>query len=287
MLKRRMTRKWTAAEALAVIVVFGLAATTCSAQSVTLTSTHLSQARHSLSGTAVGTKVLFGGGNGIRPESQSFADRVDIYDSATNTWSVAKLSEARGYGAATSTGGKAFFAGGYTGYFGHSFHSNVVDIFDDATGVWSTATLSAARAELAAASLNGKALFAGGSNLSGGHEVDIYDTATGLWSTASLSLARGYMAATTVGNKESLRAVPGLATSCTIGSTSSTPRQTAGARRTCRSHAGNWRRPRCGTSRSSQADVAQGTSGTTPSIYITLKRIPGAWLTFRKPERAW
>jgi hypothetical protein len=46
-----------------------------------------------------------------------FSNAVDLYNSASGTWSTAQLSVTRGNLAATSVGNVAFFAGGYTGIF--------------------------------------------------------------------------------------------------------------------------------------------------------------------------
>ena len=43
------------------------------------------------------------------------SDAVDLYNSASGTWSTAQLSVARGILAATSVGNVAIFAGGYAG----------------------------------------------------------------------------------------------------------------------------------------------------------------------------
>ena len=45
----------------------------------------------------------------------SFSNAVDLYNSASGTWSTAQLSVARYSLAATSVGNVAFFAGGYGG----------------------------------------------------------------------------------------------------------------------------------------------------------------------------
>ena len=166
----------------------------------------LSLARGALAATSVGTKALFAGGhNGTTNEINA---RVDIYDSATNSWSTASLSQARFGLAATTVGTKAIFAGGHQGF--NQLASAQVDIYDSSTNSWSTAVLSQARAFLAATTVGTKAIFAGGSTAGyyGTYgvtntttRVDIYDSATNSWSTASLSQARGALAATTVGTK--------------------------------------------------------------------------------------
>ena len=44
-----------------------------------------------------------------------FSNAVDLYNTASGTWSTAQLSVARGYLAATSVGNVAIFAGGSIG----------------------------------------------------------------------------------------------------------------------------------------------------------------------------
>jgi hypothetical protein len=44
-----------------------------------------------------------------------FSNAVDLYNTASGTWSTAQLSVARGYLAATSVGNVAIFAGGWAG----------------------------------------------------------------------------------------------------------------------------------------------------------------------------
>ena len=167
------------------------------------------QPRTALAATTVGSKALFAGGcavgTGATTESRtcgaggSVVDIVDIYDSNTDTWSIASLAVPRRDMAAASTGTKAFFAGGWTGT---GEVSAVVDIYDAATGVWSTDVLVEPRRTLAATSVGSKVLFAGGFGVNvRSRQVDIYDTATGRWSGAKLSLARSQLAATTVGDK--------------------------------------------------------------------------------------
>ena len=148
-----------------------------------------------MSATSAGGKAFFAGGETI---SFSNSARVDIYNTATNTWSTANLSQARYNLSATSAGGKAFFAGGYTG----SGVSKRVDIYNAVTNTWSTASLSQARYLLSATSVGSKVFFAGGSSASGrSNVVDIYDTATNTWSVAKLSQARFGLIATSVGGK--------------------------------------------------------------------------------------
>ena len=54
---------------------------------------------------------------GVTAGSGGYSNAVDLYNSASGTWSTAQLSVAREYLAATSVGNVAIFAGGYTGNY--------------------------------------------------------------------------------------------------------------------------------------------------------------------------
>ena len=56
-----------------------------------------------------------GGCRLIRVTAGADSNAVDLYNSASGTWSIAQLSVARGGLAATSVGNVAIFAGGKTG----------------------------------------------------------------------------------------------------------------------------------------------------------------------------
>lgn len=149
---------------------------------------------------SAGNLIMYAGGqsSGIAfpPEDESI---VDIYNTTTNTWSIASLSEAR-YGISTITvGSKIFFAGGITNFSS----SSVVDIYDINTNTWSVSSLSSPRGDMACAKVGNKVLFAGGRTRSGSksNRVDIYDLNTELWSIATLSESRTSMSAVTVNNK--------------------------------------------------------------------------------------
>lgn len=122
---------------------------------------------------------------------------VDIFDAATNSWTVTSLAGGeRSQLAATSIGTKfALFAGGHS-----STYSAAVDIYNSATNQWTTAQLSVARYWLAATSLGSKAIFAGGYDGSNYYAtIDIFDSNTGVWSVAQLSAAHGGLAGTRIG----------------------------------------------------------------------------------------
>ncbi len=160
--------------------------------------------RPSVSAATANGVSYFGGGGFIATSSYNFFNNVDIYKSATSSWSTKTLSNARIVGASAAVGNKVFFAGGRQ----ILNYSNRVDIFDVTTGVRTTHNLSQARTAMAVAVVGSKVIFAGGAagNISNGiyttsNKVDIYDDATGLWSTALLSTSRELITAAVVGNK--------------------------------------------------------------------------------------
>jgi hypothetical protein len=80
---------------------------------------------------------------------------VDLYNSASGTWSTAELSQPRTGLAATSVGNVAIFAGGR--------FIQSVDLYNSASDTWSREDISWSSRELAATSvLNFLAIFAGG-----------------------------------------------------------------------------------------------------------------------------
>jgi len=85
------------------------------------------------------------------------SNAVDLYNSATGTWTTARLSVARAILAAASVGDVVVFAGG----IGPLNQHNTVDLYNSSTGVWTTAQLSVARC-VAASSVGNVAVFAGG-----------------------------------------------------------------------------------------------------------------------------
>ena len=238
-----------------------LCASTCILQSATAqwSSSSLSQARHDLAATSVGSRAIFAGGFVNPPDlPEDPSDVVDIYDDATGEWRTAVLSQPRGALAATSVGSKAIFAGGE----GLAGPSDVIDIYDDATGQWSTATLSEPRRDLAATTVGTLAIFAGGRGASDSATVDIYDDATGQWSTATLSQARWDLAVGSAAGKALFAAgEPSSSASLVDVFDSST-----GAWSTTQLPAGGWESGNVGTSIGSKVLFAGG-DGSSTSVF--------------------
>ena len=155
------------------------------------TTAELSLARARIAVASAGSKILFAGG-----ATYSFASGgsnipynvVDIYDVATNQWSVTQLPRLSGYITAATVGSKIFFA-----------NDGIIDIYDVNTGQWTAGTIPQAKNLQSSTSLGNKVFFAGG--FPADNRVDIYDVATNQWSTAALSQPSTNVAAITLGSK--------------------------------------------------------------------------------------
>jgi hypothetical protein len=164
----------------------------------------LSQARMDLAVTTDGNKIFYAGGRTNQNQIWTNYSTVDIYNTSTNTWSVASLSEARFFIGAIAVNNKVFFAGGLKYASGNQhIYSSTVDIYDINTNTWSVESLSIPRAKVAVATIGNKVIFAGGEPGDNAYSdrVDIYDLSTQSWSTASLSEPRDDISAVTSNNK--------------------------------------------------------------------------------------
>ncbi|MFT4541144.1 MAG: hypothetical protein ACI841_001522 [Planctomycetota bacterium] len=164
------------------------------------TVTALSQARASLSAESVGSVAIFASGE---RGALGLTDRVDIYDSLSDSWSIAQLSQSRlvGDNASTTIGSRAYFAGGQ---LITNTLSDVIDVYDAQTEAWSDMTLPDASGGLTGASIGNTAIFAGGydSSLTLTDVVHMLNIGTNQWdSSAQLSEARFFMSSATIGGK--------------------------------------------------------------------------------------
>jgi hypothetical protein len=135
---------------------------------------------------------------------------IDIYDVATNTWSVDHLSTRRSP-VGTTVNNKVIFAGSDVSYQS-PVESSKIDVYDAGTGTWITTVMSEPRDMEQPAAEGNKVYFAGGSRDfgvgngggSGGtasKRIDIYDASTGTWSIADLSWERSMMGNIVANNK--------------------------------------------------------------------------------------
>ena len=156
--------------------------------------------RSDVAATAVDGLVLFAGCDTLNSQGVSYSSEVDIYNTATGTWSTSQLSAARSGIAATTIGDLAIFAGGQNA----GGDTSTVDVYDAQTGAWTTWQMPKAYTGLAATSAGTKVFLAGGGSPSAGsiggdsEDIPIYDTSAGDWVTAALSTPRDQLAATTV-----------------------------------------------------------------------------------------
>ncbi len=169
----------------------------------------LSEARSLICVATTGNKILFNGGLLANCEGSS---KVDIYDIAANTWSVAERPlgpVSNGSGdlnmAVAVNGSKVFFAGGDNLFRCTDYISSTLLTYDATTNIWDILATSITGLNIAAASVGNKILFAGGEAElfpSRATKVDIYNLTANSWSSASLSEERKYgHAAISVNNK--------------------------------------------------------------------------------------
>jgi len=125
---------------------------------------------------------------------------VEIYDPATNSWSVTgSLADGRTEHVATALAdGRVLVTGGENANICTS--DQTTEIYDPSSGTWSfSGNIGLARAGATATLLgNGKVLLAGGGNRCGSvySSAELYDPATGTWSpTGSMATARQYASA--------------------------------------------------------------------------------------------
>ena len=159
----------------------------------------LSVARGDFSVVTSGDKIFFAGGwVGDWWWLPLMFTNVDIYDAATDSWSVKHLSEPRTSIGAAAVGNKVFFAGGIDN---SRQVSSKVDIYDTQTNSWSTSALSEPRTNISTQIAANKIFFAGGSWGVPRATVDVYDISTGLWSVSSMNEPKSHMASFATGSK--------------------------------------------------------------------------------------
>lgn len=167
-------------------------------EKVTTAPGGLSVARCAMSALAYNGKIYFIGGHLWTTVSNTGIityNNVDIYDIATQTWSLQRLSESRTSCAAAVVGGKIVIAGGWHSGVSQIVPSDVVDIYDPVTNKWTVAHLSVPRGEMLEAGVVGHKMYVcgGGTNYQNFacvNTVDIYDALTNTWSATTLSQAR-------------------------------------------------------------------------------------------------
>lgn len=136
---------------------------------------------------ADGRILVAGGSNNF-----GSVDTAQIYDPATNTWSIrtSSMNESRYYHTATLLkNGKVLVAGGNKVLNGVATASKTAEIYDPVTNVWSLVTPMAVIRTLPTATLlaDGRVMLAGGTDTGAANtadSVEIYDPRSGTWTFA-------------------------------------------------------------------------------------------------------
>jgi len=161
----------------------------------------LSEARSCISAVSAGSKIYFAGGNNIASGGYGLScnpsNRIDIFDNATNSWSVSTMSIPLTYRAGISINNKIFLAGGENficNPYTHNLSSNV-EILDINAQTSSFACLFQPNAwpgdrygnqQTNAVLKDNKIIFFAGE--ASPDKFDIYDIATQTWLIGSLSV---------------------------------------------------------------------------------------------------
>ena len=177
----------------------------CIANSIQFFKTEsLLQARAETESIGLANKVLFIGG--VKKNTDFLSERIDIYNTSTDSWTSSSLAERKFYPALAATGTKIGIAGGENPY--QDANSDRVDIYDVSTDSWTVSQLSSQRQGVAGVGYGDYLYFAGGSTdyfggATGGvtKTIDVYSTSTGVWSKLKLSQARSYLSAAATNNK--------------------------------------------------------------------------------------
>jgi N-acetylneuraminic acid mutarotase len=103
-----------------------------------LSTDTLSEGRMDATATTIGNKIYFAGGHdnatGRGNTTRGPFKTVDVYDGATNSWSISSMSVARYSLAGIPVGNNIYWAGGYTSYPLDNPQSTQVEIRDVNTG---------------------------------------------------------------------------------------------------------------------------------------------------------
>ncbi len=151
-----------------------------------------------------GKIYIFGGTDRDSHGTQVMTGAVQIYDTATDTWSTgASMPTVRYLSTAVEVGGKIYVMGGRTTGVANAGPVDANEMYDPATDTWTTKTkMPAPIRGHAAAAYNGKIYVFGGNTTAYQTAVSIYDPSSDSWSTgAAMPQALAYGAAVTVGSK--------------------------------------------------------------------------------------
>jgi N-acetylneuraminic acid mutarotase len=156
-------------------------------------------ANSEMSVAETGGKIYVIGGY---PSTRITVDEVQVYDTASDTWSLApKLPAPVNHSMPAAVNGRIYIAGGQSDAGNASFVATMYE-FDPATQLWRTrAPMPRPRGGGAAAVLDGKIYVAGG-RPPGGAEFAVYDPATDRWTELPpIPTQRNHLGVVAVGGK--------------------------------------------------------------------------------------
>jgi hypothetical protein len=123
---------------------------------------------------SLGSKIYF--------HSKDNDNRIEIFETTDQTWSITTVPSIAGTRTIASTGPYLMIAGGESGS-----KFNDIDIFNSDTGLWTASTLSEAKTRPMGGGFSNVIMFAGGFSTSASNSVDIFNTNTGIWIQTTLN----------------------------------------------------------------------------------------------------
>jgi hypothetical protein len=159
------------------------------------TTAHLSEPRAHMASASDGNLAFFAGGltyNG------NVSENLDIYNAATDKWTVVKMPQKRAYAGAVCYAGNLYVAGGRSAEEQDAVVP-AIDVYEIATGQWSQINLPHPHPVATVNLLNEKIFIAGGDGKTN-NRVDIFNLRNSQWTSEDLSDSRFNIASATARN---------------------------------------------------------------------------------------
>jgi len=156
--------------------------------------------RRELTSSAVGDKIYVIGGW----DYSTILSKLEIYDTATNTWATgADMPTARFGLTSSAVGDKIYVIGGYGS--GNVSYLNKLEIYDTATNTWATgADMPTERRELTSNAVGDKIYVIGGNNGDSLNKLEIYSITSDQYPSNSLVFKNGSVKGISIPNKTKL-----------------------------------------------------------------------------------
>jgi len=148
----------------------------------------------------LGDKAYIAGGRTQGSVYQYFSDKIDIYDSTTDSWSVETMYEAKYGFAGITVNEDIYWAGGSTGADLNTYASSRVEIWNPGTDTTTLDCLQAGFGYPTAVQIGNKIVLFRYSNEMSSIIFDIYDTLSNTWYYGALSTGVFYSGIIAVNN---------------------------------------------------------------------------------------